>query len=79
MKSYEEQIREGVDRGCGTAKYMEIESRLQECYREIRDGEIKLAAGEMTSEQFYKVMFGKVGLYQCKERLESMRETMLSG
>ena len=77
MKSYEEQIRKGVERGCRTSKYMEIENRLQECYRKIRDTEIELAAGAMTWEQFDNVMFSEVGLYQCKESLESAREAAL--
>ena len=77
MKSYEEQIAEGVARGCPTAKFMDIENKLQECYGKIRETELALKAKKISPRKFERVMFGESGLYQCKAWLESAREAAL--
>ena len=62
----------------GLKEYLEIENKLQECYRMIRENELNFAASEITREEFYRVALGEAGLYKHKELLESARENALA-
>ena len=77
MKSYEEQIEERAAAGCSTAKYMQVEHKLQECYGKIRKTELALQAKKISQGDFDRAMFSESGLYQCKTLLESAREAAL--